>query len=488
MKILIITHTFAPALNGQAVFSTNLAEGLVENKHQVRVLVPAVDRPAFEIRNGVEIQAISALDLRFIHKDLSLAFAFHRQIDQLITDFQPDLIHLQDPSPISQSAMKIAKNRNIPVLATHHPGPAIWAPYLPGDNPIVKNIVVPLVWKVFMHYLNRADWVSAPSRAAAKMLQTHGIKKNISPISCGVRIEEFTGNDLPQVALRNKFGIPTDKKVFVFIGRLDEEKKVDVLIKAMSFVKDKQVILVLAGNGLKNSKYHQLVTTLDLGERIQFLGSVQRQDIPSLYAACDVFVMPGDVESLSISTLEALACGKPVIAANAMALPELVRDGRNGYLFQPGNPHDLASKIDKIASNSQAWPEMSKFSQLNVLSHQLSNTISSYEKLYQKMMVNKVTRKQARYLFPIPGWISNYQLLFSIVEWAALAVILLISLITRNQPVSAAPYETAIQFNPEMMDAIKHFLSTIRQLDLPDHQANALQIFFQNLQVLLNRL
>ncbi len=272
MKILIITHTFAPALNGQAVFTTNLAEGLVENKHQVRVLVPAVDRPAFEIRNGVEIQAISALDLRFIHKDLSLAFAFHRQIDQLITDFQPDLIHLQDPSPISQSAMKIAKNRNIPVLATHHPGPAIWAPYLPGDNPIVKNIVVPLVWKVFMHYLNSADWVSAPSRAAAKMLQNHGVMKNISPISCGVRIEEFTGNELPQVALRNKFGIPLDKKIFVFIGRLDEEKKVDVLIDAMSFVKDNQVVLVLAGNGLKNGKYHQLVATLGLGERIQFLG------------------------------------------------------------------------------------------------------------------------------------------------------------------------------------------------------------------------
>ena len=67
MKILIVTHTFAPALNGQAVFTTNLAEGLVENKHQVRVWVPAVDRPAFEICNGVEIQTISALDLRFIH-------------------------------------------------------------------------------------------------------------------------------------------------------------------------------------------------------------------------------------------------------------------------------------------------------------------------------------------------------------------------------------------------------------------------------------
>ena len=488
MKILIITHTFAPALNGQAVFTTNLAEGLVENNHHVRVWVPAIDRPVFEIRNGVEIQAISALDLRFIHKDLSLAFAFHRKIEQLMNEFQPDLIHLQDPSPISQSALKIAKNKNIPVLATHHPGPAIWAPYLPGENPIVKNIIVPLVWNYFIHYLNRADRISAPSRAAVKMLQNHGVKKTISPISCGVRLEEFTGSNSPQPALRKKFGLPPDKKIFVFIGRLDEEKKVDVLIKAMSFVKDNQVVLALAGNGLKNGKYHELVASLGLCERIQFLGSVQRKDIASLFGASDVFVMPGDVESLSISTLEALACGKPVIAANAMALPEMVKDGHNGYLFQPGNPIDLAKKMDVIAANRQAWPEMSQFSHLKVLDHQLSNTISTYEKLYQKMIINKVPRKQAWYLFPIPGWISNYQLLFSIVEWAALAVILLISLITHNQPVSAAPFEPVIQFNPEMVAAIKHFLNTIEQLDLQDNQANALQLIFQNLQILFSRL
>jgi glycosyltransferase involved in cell wall biosynthesis len=488
MKILIITHTFAPALNGQAVFTTNLAEGLVGNKHRVRVLVPAVDRPAFEIRNGVEIQAISALDLRFIHKDLSLAITFNRQMDRLITDFHPDLIHLQDPSPISQSALNIAKKRNIPVLATHHPGPAIWAPYLPGENPIVKYIIVPLVWNYFIHYLNRADRISAPSSAAAKMLQNHGVKKDISPISCGVRLEEFIGSDSTQPALRNKFGLPPDKKIFVFIGRLDEEKKVDVLIKAMSFIKDNQVVLALAGNGLKYGKYHKLVATLGLDNRVIFLGPVQRKDIASLFGASDIFVMPGDVESLSISTLEALACGKPVIAANAMALPEMVQDGRNGYLFQPGNPIDLATKMDALAANRQVWPEMSKFSYLKVQDHQLSNTISTYEKLYQKMIGYQAPRKLAWYLFPIPGWISNYQLLFSIVEWAALVVILLISLIMRNQPVSAAPYEPVIQFNPEMVAAIKHFLHTIQQLDLPDNQANALQVIFQSLQILFSRL
>jgi len=484
MKILIISHTYAPALNGQAVFTTNLAEGLAENKHHVRVLVPAIDRPPLEIRNGVEIQAITALDLRFIHKDLSLAFDFHRQMQHLIFDFQPDLIHLQDPSPISQTAIKIAKKRNIPVLATHHPGPAIWAPYLPGEHPLVKNFVVPVVWKAFMYYLNCTSWVSAPSNAAAIMLKNHGVTKNISAISCGVRFEDFDHIQLAQPALREKFGLPSDKKLFVYVGRLDEEKKVDVLIKAMSYVQDDQVVLVLAGNGLKNDTLHELVTELGLNSRIIFLGAIPRQDIPALYNACDIFVMPGDVESLSISTLEALVCGKPVIAAHAMALPEMVQDGRNGYLFQPGDSFDLAKKIDCIATETTLWLKMSALSKIIALEHQLKNTISSYEKLYQKIIINQKTLKPARNQVFIPNWVSNGQLLFSLVEWAALVVILIISLITRNQPVSAESYHPVIQLNPEMITAIKHFINTIQQLDLPEHQANALQVFFQNLQIL----
>ncbi|PKN83642.1 MAG: hypothetical protein CVU46_16420 [Chloroflexi bacterium HGW-Chloroflexi-8] len=488
MKILIISHTYLPALNGQAVFTTNLAEGLVHQGHHVRVLVPAIDRPKFTLQNGVEIQTISAIDLRFIHKDLSLAFAFQFQVDKLILDFQPDLIHLQDPSPVSQTFLNVAKRHHIPVLATHHPGPAIWAPYLPGNSSFVKKMVVPVIWSFFMHYLNKADRVAAPSRAAGNMLEEHGVHTPVKPISCGVHLEEFHKLRQNQLVLREKFGLPLDKKLYVYVGRLDEEKKVDVLIKALPLIKDSSIFLVIAGTGLKSQYLQDLVTSLKVDKKVTFLGNIQRENVPDLYSACDVFVMPGDVESLSISTLEALACGKPVIAADAMALPEMVHNRQNGFLFRSGDPNNLALKMDWMSASSGRWGEMSSASLRIVKSHRFSNTITAYEQLYNQMIAEKAVPEPTRFFPPLARWLENYHFLFTIVQWAALVVILIISLISQNRPVLAAPGEPVININPEVIADIKHFLNVLKQIDLPNHQANGLQIIFQDFKIILNSL
>jgi len=91
---------------------------------------------------------------------------------------------------------------------------------------------------------------------------------------------------------------------------------------------------------------------------VRFLGRVPREAIAPLLQAADIFVMPGDVESLSLATLEAMACGKPVIAARAMALPELVRHGLSGRLFQPGEAGDLAAQMQWMLEHPEAWAVM----------------------------------------------------------------------------------------------------------------------------------
>ena len=488
MKILIISHTYLPALNGQAVFTTNLAEGLVKQGHHVRVLVPAIDRPKLAIQNGVEIQTISAIDLRFIHKDLSLAYVSQFQANKLILDFQSDLIHLQDPSPVSQTFMNVAKRHHIPVLATHHPGPAIWAPFLPGNSSLVKKMVVPVIWSFFMHYLNKADRVAAPSRAAGIMLEAHGVHTPVKPISCGVHLEEFHKLRQDQSVLREKFGLPLDKKLYVYVGRLDEEKKVDVLIRALPLIKDSSIFLVIAGTGLKNQYLQDLAASLKIEKKVIFLGNILRENVPDLYSACDVFVMPGDVESLSISTLEALACGKPVIAADAMALPEMVHDRQNGFLFRSGDSSNLALKMDWMAASSGRWGEMSSASLRIVNSHRFPSTISAYEQLYSQMIEKKAIPEPVWNFPPLAKWLENYHFLFNIIQWAALVVILIISLISQNRPVLAAPGEPVISINPAVIADIKHFLNVLKQIDLPGHQANGLQIIFQDLKIVLNGL
>ncbi len=467
MRVLIVTNTYAPALNGQAVFSTNLAEGMVSQGHVVRVIVPAIDRPAFEVRSGVEVEAIKALDLRFIHKDLALAWELPRKAVQTLQEFQPHIVHFQDPAPISQALLWAARKLGVATVGTHHPGPAIWAPYLPGENWLVQRLIVPIVWKYFTNYLNQLGAVVTPSRASARMLQAHSVRQSITPISCGI----------PNGLLNaNKVGIQSagiyrphneNEPLFLYVGRFDPEKKVDVLIKAFAQIQDTSAKLLLAGSGACQKSLRELVTKYHLQKRVSFLGKVERSEIAALLAASDIFIMPGDSESLSIATLEAISMGKPVIAADAMALPELVQPGWNGLLFKAGDATDLAGKIDQMMQQKQTWPAMSARSFEIAQSHTMARTLASYVHIYQRLQNVRAVPKTGAPAYPLPGWILNPGWMMSLVQWAALVTILVISLVTRNHPVVAAPQDSIELFNPHVLTEIKEILVFIKQIDIP---------------------
>jgi 1,2-diacylglycerol 3-alpha-glucosyltransferase len=387
MRILIATNTYPSHLNGQAVFVGSLAEGMAENGHQVSVLVPGIDRVGNEEQNGVEIISTPAIDLRFIHKEFFIAWRYQKIVRKAFDEQKPEIVHLQDPAPLSKAVMKEARKRGIPVMCTHHTGPAVWAPYLSEKFTFLFQIAVPMIWDWVLRFLNQADMVTVPSRASVKMLIQRGLNVPIKPISCGVELDQFRSVRPEQIRhIKQQYRFNNRKKHLLYVGRIDEEKRVDVLLQGMAKSKDPNVELILAGGGAAEESMHNLSKMLKISEKIRFLGKVRRTEIPALYAACDVFIMPGDVESLSIATLEAMSCGKPVIAANAMALPELVSVGHNGLLFKPRNSVDLGQKIDQLCTMRKCWPKMGANSLERVQEHDLKLTIKQYQTLYQQMI------------------------------------------------------------------------------------------------------
>jgi 1,2-diacylglycerol 3-alpha-glucosyltransferase len=96
--------------------------------------------------------------------------------------------------------------------------------------------------------------------------------------------------------------------------------------------------------------------------------------------------MPSDAELQSIATLEAMATGRPILAANARALPELVQPGVNGYLFEHGDPENAARAIAKLVDQRDDWAAMGAASREIALPHNLANTIHRYEELYSTLL------------------------------------------------------------------------------------------------------
>jgi glycosyltransferase involved in cell wall biosynthesis len=127
---------------------------------------------------------------------------------------------------------------------------------------------------------------------------------------------------------------------------------------------------------------------MGLSENVTFTGFLEDDVFPDIYALADVFVIPSESELQSIVTLEALASGLPVIAACKDALPELVENPGNGFLFEPGNTRELAEKIIAILSSSDLKTSMGKRSLEIVQDHSVESTAAKFETLYKEAIDN----------------------------------------------------------------------------------------------------
>ena len=183
-----------------------------------------------------------------------------------------------------------------------------------------------------------------------------------------------------------RFKLPTEQPLLLHVNRLSEEKRIDVLIDAMAKITSK-AHLALVGTGPIGGELRAQVERLHLQERISFLGFVQDEDLLLLRRTADLFVIPSEAELQSLATMEAMACGLPVIAANAWALPELVHPEENGFLFQPGNSNELAKCIDVLANDTAMKQRMGEESLRIISKHDRGKVLEEWEELYRRLAI-----------------------------------------------------------------------------------------------------
>jgi glycosyltransferase involved in cell wall biosynthesis len=178
---------------------------------------------------------------------------------------------------------------------------------------------------------------------------------------------------------------PRTANRIVFVGRVTGEKQIDVLIKAVSKLDPAlDATLEIVGGGDQRKNLENLVQQLDLGDRVTFTGYVDDVELRAAYTRSTVLAMPSIAELQSIVTMEAMASGLPVVAANAMALPHLVHDGENGYLFEPGDSDELAARLTDIFTMPEEKLVAMKRESLRLIeAHDIQRTLSTFESLYR---------------------------------------------------------------------------------------------------------
>jgi glycosyltransferase involved in cell wall biosynthesis len=387
MRILIAGTTYHPALNGQAIFTVNLAEGLAKRGHEVMVVIPSDRVHPYQIeRKGVQVVGVQSISLRATHDDAFFPPFPGKAVQHIFETFHPEIAHIQDHYPLSRAVVFAARRNHVKLVGTNHFMPENLAAYS-GLLARYKPLHEWVGWTWMMEVYNRVDIATAQSKNAATLIRTKGLRPPVYPVSCGIDLNRFRPD--PQIdrkACRERHGLGPDRKLFLFVGRVDAEKKLDVLLRAMALVKDKTVQLAVAGRGAALEELLALATELNLGDRVRFIGYISNEELHVLLNSADIFVMPSEAELLSLASLEAMACACPVLLANAVALPELVTPGVNGYLFKPGDPQDAAHYIDLLASQPECWVEMGKVSLAKAQVHGLEQTVEQYIMLYDKLL------------------------------------------------------------------------------------------------------
>lgn len=389
MRMMIASQTYDLVSNGQGVFAVHLARGLVRSGVQVTVMMPSDQLKSYrKIEQGVQIQTISALSLAPLYSDVHVTPAPALQVAHLLDQYQPELVHIQDHYPLCSSVVREARKRHIPLAGTNHFLPQNMIPYVPllSSFQSTRGWLNGYLWKMVMDVFNHLDFATAPTETAAEILRRNGLRVPVRAISCGVDLERFHPDpDVDRITMRSRYHLDPHSTVFLYVGRVDREKRLDVLLEALNLIGRKDIQLAIAGHGRHLDKLRDLAQRYELGHQVMFTGFVPHEDHVPLLNSVDFFAMPSDVELQSIATMEAMGTGLPVLAANARALPELVENGVNGYLFEAGNAEDAAWCMASMADDRDGWERMSQASLERIEPHRMQNTINRYIELYRTL-------------------------------------------------------------------------------------------------------
>lgn len=418
MKIVISSDIYYPMINGVAVFSRNLAAGLKKRGHKVMVLAPSIDGK-FHVEKdeeyGFTIVRLKSIKIHvypdqinkvpaakdflgvklpkiYYKNGLNVSLNCYRTIKKVLDDFQPDIIHDQTPGPVALAVFRYAKKRDIPLVSTDHAYPDNLTQQLKLPR-VAKKPINSMMNKYFVSFLKRSEYATMPTEQAVADLipqKRKPFKVPVEALSNGIDLSRFAKGRANK-EIYETYGIPQNKPIVLYVGRVDPEKSLNVLMDA--FIEaHKQVPdahLVVVGDGTARPKLEAQIAKAGLEKQAHFLGRVIGDNLPQLYRTGSVFAITSKTETQSIVLMEAMASGLPCVAVDAGAIHELVVNNKNGYLCQADDVAAVAKSLAKILSDKDRQARMSDESVKRAAKHDISHTLTRMEEIYNTVLDNR---------------------------------------------------------------------------------------------------
>lgn len=334
MRIAIFTEAYLPRINGVVTHIKLLKEGLEALGHQVLIVTADGDTKKHYLENGVLHCPGIKMKQKLSGFETSLPLSRTRL--HYVRDFDPDVIHVETEFGMGLCGMSIAKYLKVPLVYTMH---TMYDEYIYYIAPkLLADPAKKLSHTYMKTFANRANAITGPSEKCSEYLRGAGVRMPVNVIPNPVELDDFSPehyNEEEKNALRDRLGIPRDAMLACFVGRLGREKSIDLLIRwwNQAVPKSENLYLLIVGGGPEEATLRSIIAELGCVDRVIMSGSVQHPQLPPYLLASDIYVTASLSDTNSISVLEGMAAGLPVLQRTDPINADQVRDGENGWSF-----------------------------------------------------------------------------------------------------------------------------------------------------------
>ena len=349
MNICMMTNTYLPHVGGVARSISTFADEFRRRNHQVLVVAPEFSGRPLPAREEAIIERVPAIQ-RFNGSDFSVRLPLAAGLSARLDEFQADIIHAHHPFLLGDTALRVAANKNVPIVFTHHTRYEDYVHYLPFASDAVRQIAADLPTR----FANLCDGVIAPSAGIARLIRRRGVTVPIAIVPTGVDVAGFARGG--GAAFRARLGLPPRALVVGSVSRLAQEKNLGYLAEAAAlFLRHRPKARFLAvGEGPAATELAAIFRRRGVAGQLVLAGRQTGRALAAAYAAMDLFAFASRSETQGMVITEAMAAGLPVVALAATGVRDVVRDGVNGVLLPArARPAAFAAALGALADDPE---------------------------------------------------------------------------------------------------------------------------------------
>ena len=428
MNVAIFTDTFLPKIDGVAISVDHFCRYPSARGHKFIICCPKYGSDDIKVLgDDIEILRFKNAPLPS-YPDIKVVLPSQKKIHKAVKEFKADLIHIQTPGLLGQYGVMASRMYDVPLVGTYHTLVSEQETYISLyrllrldrlmsyfqankkikkrldkiERKDSKSLKKQLIWKLTNSLYETAEIIISPSHLIRDELIQHGVRKPVEVVSNGMDLKVFKGEV-------KEFSGQGPR--FLHVGRISYEKNCEVVIKAFALILEHfpNATLDILGDGPALESMKIEARQHDVYDKINFPGFVSRDTLPGIYPKYDLFLTASTMETQGLVVLEAMACGLPCVGVNSFALPELIQDGRNGYIVEPGHHIDMAERAMKILKDRDLYRSFSEQSLAIAQEHDIGNCAVKLENTY-KQAIESYKKKGPGLLRTITdpfGWARN---------------------------------------------------------------------------------